>query len=107
MTITNGYIRITRSAGGFDAGRPRRGQALTSGFIPANVSENTRRHGTAGEQTVATAGAYCVLVEPTLAPDISDRDTIEVFDSRRVSLGSYPVQAARLLDFVDVIQITL
>ena len=46
-----------------------------------------------------------VAVRPSDAPNVNDRDKVEVFDSRKISLGEYEVQTARLLDFVDAIRI--
>ena len=48
---------------------------------------------------------FVVLVDPADAPNVNDRDKVEVFDSRKISLGEYEVQTARLLDFVDAIRI--
>ena len=52
-----------------------------------------------------TPASYVVLVDPADAPNVNDRDKVEVFDSRKISLGEYEVQTARLLDFVDAIRI--
>lgn len=106
MIIPNGTIRITSTTGGgMLNGKPRRATATTGAPIAANISESSRSHGLVDEQTAATKAAYTVLVDPDDAPAVSDRDTVEIFDSRGVSLGSYEVQSARLLDFVDAIQI--
>lgn len=87
-------------------GKPQRATTTTSDPIPANISESRRQHGLVSEQTAATQAAYVVLVDPETAPAISDRDKVEIFDSRGISLGSFEVQSARLLDFVDAIKIT-
>ena len=106
MIIPNGYIRITTTTGGgLQNGKPVRATKTTSDFITANVNESRRSHGAVGEQTIATTASYVVLVDPADAPNVSDRDKVEVFDSRKISLGEYEVQTARLLDFVDAIRI--
>ena len=103
MIIPNGYIRITTTTGGgLQNGKPVRATKTTSDFITANVNESRRSHGAVGEQTTAS---YVVLVDPADAPNVNDRDKVEVFDSRKISLGEYEVQTARLLDFVDAIRI--
>lgn len=107
MIIPNGTIRITTtSGGGMLNGKPQRATTATSDPIPANISESRRQHGLVSEQTATTQAAYVVLVDPTDAPAVSDRDKVEIFDSRGVSLGSFEVQSARLLDYVDAIKIT-
>lgn len=56
----------------------------------------------------ATGG---VMIEPPdtfrQAEDIaaSDRDKVEVFDARRISLGTFEIQSARFLEFVQAIKI--
>lgn len=106
MIIPNGYIRITTTTGGgLQNGKPVRATTTTTDYLPANVNESRRSHGLVGEQTVATSAKYVVLIDPADAPDVSDRDKVEVFDSRKVSLGEFEVQSARLLDYVDVIKI--
>lgn len=87
-------------------GKPQRATSTTNDPISANISERRRQHGLVAEQTAKTQAAYVVLVDPMDAPDICDRDKVEIFDSRGVSLGVFAVQSARLLDFVDAIKIT-
>lgn len=108
MIIPNGYIRITTtSGGGLLNGKPVRAFKTTGDFINANVNESRRSHGQVGEQTPATTSAYVVLVAAEDAPGLSDRDKVEVFDCRRVSLGEFEVQSAQMLDYVDAIKITV
>jgi hypothetical protein len=108
MIIPNGHIKITSTTGGgILNGKPRRAVTTTSGAIDANIAESNRSHGEVAEQTVATKASYVVLIDPADAPTISDRDKVEIFDRRGVSLGTYDVQSARLLDFVDVIKISV
>ncbi len=87
-------------------GKPQRVTPTISDPIPANISESNRKHGMVSEQTALTQAAYRVLIEPEDAPDVSERDKVEILDSRGVSLGKYEIQSARLLDFVNAIQIT-
>lgn len=106
MIVNNGYIKITTTTGGgFLNGKPQRATTIVSDFIPANVNESKRTHGIVNEQTAQTQAAYTVLIEPQAAPNLSDRDRVEIFDSRKVSLGTFEVQTARLLDFVDALMI--
>lgn len=87
-------------------GKPQRATSAASDPIPANISESNRKHGMVSEQTALTQAAYRVLVDPEDAPGVTDRDKVEIFDSRGLSLGTYEIQSARLLDFVNAIQIT-
>lgn len=108
MIIPNGYIRITTtSGGGLQNGKPIRATKTTSDYIAANVNESRRSHGTVGEQTTATISAYVILVDPADAPTVSDRDKVEVFDCRKISLGEFEVQSAQLLAYVDAIKIVV
>lgn len=108
MIIPNGYIRITTTTGGgMLNGKPVRATKTTSGYISANVAESRRSHGVVGEQTTATTSDYVVYVDPADAPNVSDRDKVEVFDSRKISLGEFEVQSAQLLDYVDAIKIVV
>ena len=108
MIIPNGYIRITTTTGGgMLNGKPVRATKTTSDYITANVNESRRSHGAVGEQTQATTSAYVVLVDPADAPNITDRDKVEVFDCRKISLGEFEVQSAQLLTYVDAIKIVV
>lgn len=108
MIIPNGYIRITTTTGGgLQNGKPVRATKTTSDYIVANVNESRRSHGAVGEQTTATTSAYVVLVDPADAPNVSDRDKVEVFDCRKISLGEFEVQSAQLLAYVDAIKIVV
>lgn len=107
MVIPNGHIKIISTVGGgMLDGKPQRATTLVSGPIPANINESRRQHGLVAEQTAKTQAAYVVLTDPADAPDVCDRDKVEIFDSRGVSLGVYDVQSARFLDFVNAIRIT-
>ncbi len=108
MIIPNGYIRITTTTGGgLQNGKPVRATKTTTDYISANVNESRRSHGVVGEQTAATTSAYIVLVDPADAPNVSDRDKVEVFDSRMISLGEFEIQSAQLLTYVDAIKIVV
>lgn len=106
MITPNGTIRITTSTGGgYVNGKPQRATTTTSEPIPANISESNRSHGSMGEQTTGTKASYTILVEPADAPTLNDHDKVELFDSRGISLGTFEVQSARLLDFVDTLRV--
>lgn len=108
MIIPNGYIRIiTTTGGGLQNGKPVKATKTTSDYIPANVNESRRSHGVVGEQTTATTSSYVVLVDPADAPNVSDHDKVEVFDSRKILLGEFEVQSAQLLTYVDAIKIVV
>lgn len=108
MIIPNGYIRITTTTGGgLLNGKPVRATKTTSDYIDANVNESRRSHGEVGEQTHATTSTYIVLVDPAAAPTVCDRDKVEVFDCRKVSLGEFEVQSTQLLTYVDAIKIVV
>lgn len=108
MIIPNGYIRITTTTGGgLQNGKPVRATKTTSDFITANVNESRRSHGQVGEQTTATTSAYVVLIDPANAPNVCDRDMVEVFDCRKISLGEFEVQSAQMLAYVDAIKIVV
>ena len=87
-------------------GKPQRAQTLTGEPRPANINESRRQHGLVTEQTAKTQASYVVLVDPADAPGVCDRDKVEIFDSRGVSLGVYDIQSARYLDYVNAIRIT-
>lgn len=107
MIIPNGTIQITRALpGGFVNGKPQQSKTEVSGHVAANINENRRSWGIVAEQTANTTATYTILVEPSDAPGISDRDKVELFDSRGISLGQFEIASARLLDYVDAIQIT-
>ena len=106
MTIPNGFIKIiSTSAGGFLNGIPQKAETTTSDFIEANVNEDSRAHGQLGDETTGTRSAYTIVIDPADDPAISDRDRVEVFDSRKISLVVFEIQSARLLDYVDAIRI--
>lgn len=107
MIIPNGTIQITKTLpGGFVNGKPQQSKTEVGDHIAANINENRRNWGIVAEQTASTTATYTILVEPSDAPDISDRDKVELFDSRGESLGRFGIASARLLDYVDAIQIT-
>lgn len=106
MIIQTGYIKITTaSEGGLENGIPQRATTTTSDFISANINENRRSHGQIGDETEGTKASYTILIDPADAPEVSDRDKVEVFDMRQASLGTFDIQSARLLEYVEAIKI--
>ncbi len=106
MIAPNGTITvITSSGGGYINGKPQRATAATSEPIPANIAESSRRHGGMGEQTTGTKASYTILVDAADAPTLTDRDKVELFDFRGLSLGKFEVQSAQLLNYVDAVKI--
>lgn len=108
MIIPNGHIRIiTKSGGGMQGGKPVAVKTVKSEPIAANITESSRQHVIVAEQTAATKSSYVVFIDPSDAPLVSEKDSVEIYDSRGVFLGSFEIQSAMLLEYVDTIKITV
>lgn len=107
MTATNGHITIiTTQGGGLKNGIPQAVAEVESAPIPANINSTTHRHYDTGSEAWVTQQGYSILIDMTDA-EVTDLNKVALYNSRGQHIGTFEIQEAKLLDFVEAIQITI